>query len=191
LARAAGCSVEIAFEVAEALRDLRDVDVVVANAAPAQEDPPDEGTLAAAAVALERHIARGGGALGLHVGVSTLTGLDQWRAIMGGYWLKGVSMHPPLGPSHVVTRREQHAFTEGMGEFDLVDERYTHMQLESMIETAVFHELDGQRHPIVWSRTIGAARAVADCLGHSVESFESDEHRLILIRAFEWLAGSH
>lgn len=190
LAKRAGCSVEITFDVAEALSDLEGVDVIVANAARAQDDPPDEATLAAAAAGLDAHVALGGGALGLHVGVSTLTGLDQWREVMGGYWLKGVSMHPPLGLSHVVACGEQHCLTEGIGEFDLVDERYTHMQVAPELEIAAFHELEGQRHPLVWSRNIGPARVVADCLGHSVESFESEEHRLILQRAFSWLAES-
>lgn len=191
IANACGYATEITFDVAEAMADLDGVDVLIANAARAQDEAPSEDALSRAATSLKRFVERGGGALGLHVGVSTLTDLDQWHAIMGGSWVRGVSMHPPLGPSRVWTRGDAHVLTSGLSTFELIDERYTHMQVEPDIDAALFHEIDGKQHPLVWTRDSGNARAVADCLGHGVESFESVEHRQVLTRALRWLARDH
>jgi type 1 glutamine amidotransferase len=96
--------------------------------------------------------------------------------------------HPPLGLARVTRLADPR--TGPAGSFELVDERYSDLALEDGLTVVAEHEHEGRTHPLVWTRTEGTARIVADALGHGPESFESGEHRELLTRLAHWALGN-
>lgn len=172
-----GWSVERADDPARRIAaGLDGVDVLLTNA-PAPEEAPAADLLEAADQALAAFLARGGGAVGLHIGVTALAGLDRWNRLTGARWVQGVSGHPPLGPCTV----------DGPdGPVELVDERYTDLALEGEREVRMSYSADGRVHPLLWRREAEGARVLADCLGHDPRSFDSSGHVDELAAGLRW-----
>jgi len=183
---AAGHRVEISTAVAERLADPGDVDLLVINA-PQPNDPLPPADLAAAENGLGGYLDRGGAVLAVHVGVTTLLGVPRWSSIIGARWVPEQSGHPPLGLAQVARLADPR--TGPAGRFELVDERYSDLALGDGLTVVAEHEHDGRTHPLVWTRTEGTARIVADALGHGPESFDSPEHRDLLTRLVQWALG--
>ena len=57
------------------------------------------------------------------------------------------------------------------------------------LECLAEHDEGGVAHPLVWARELGPSRVIVDLLGHDTASYDSPEHRELLRRAIEWLAG--
>jgi uncharacterized protein len=186
LAGSLGHDVEIAEELEERLVDLRGVDLVIANAAAGPVTAAHDAALAG----MRAFLARGGGVLAIHVGASTLVDMPDWEQVTGMHWVQGVSMHPPLGPAHVLVHPERHAIAATLHDFDLVDECYCQLRLAPDIVPFVSHDHEGTNEPLAWARRYGNARVVTDALGHGVESFDSPEHVELLLRSFQWLTGT-
>lgn len=186
IARRLGWTVDLREDVEDASLDLNGVDVLIVNAA----DGPIGGAREAAHCSVERFLERGGSVFALHVGAATLLGWPGWESVTGMAWVNGTSMHPPLGPSQLLVPAGAVDLTDGIGDFELIDERYTALRLGTGLDAFVFHELDGERHPVVWRRRHGSSRIVVDTLGHDVRSFESAEHCLLVGRCLTWLAQS-
>jgi type 1 glutamine amidotransferase len=186
IAESLGHTVEIVEELEERLVDLGGVDVVVVNAA----DGPVTDSHDVAVAGIHAFLARGGGILAIHVGASTLIGMPEWEGVTGMRWVAGVSMHPPLGPSHVLVHPELHAIVAPLHDFDLIDERYCHLRLAPDLVPFVSHEHEGTNQPLVWARSYGKARIVANALGHGLDSYDSREHHELILRSFQWLTGT-
>jgi hypothetical protein len=186
IAESLGHTVEIAEELEERLVDLSGVDIVVVNAA----DGPVTDAHAAAIAGMHAFLDRGGGVLAVHVGGSNLVGMPDWEAATGMKWVNEVSMHPALGPSHVLVHPERHAIAAPLHDFDLIDERYCHLRLAPDVFPFVSHEHEGTNEPLVWARSFGKARIVVDALGHGVESYDSSEHHELIQRSLLWLTGT-
>jgi type 1 glutamine amidotransferase len=178
-----GFGVEVSEDLPYRLRDLDDVDLLVVNAA----GGPSGEVRADVQLALDRYLDRGGGLLALHVGVGTLLDLPGWAEISGAAWVPGRSTHPPLGPCTVDVRPDAHPISAATASFEVVDERYTDLDLREGSIVIATHEHEGVVHPLVWSRTVRASRVVADALGHGVESYDSAGHRSLLRAAAAWL----
>jgi uncharacterized protein len=182
--RAIGHDVEISDHVARRLADLRDVDVIVVNAAAGPVT--DAG---AARAGLLAALARGLGVLAVHVGACTLLRLPEWESVTGAAWVPGQSMHPKSGPTHVITHQDRHTIVAPICDFDLVDERYTYLRLTPDLVPLASHQYEGRLHPLVWAREHGQARVVVDALGHDLASYDSAEHCRLIARAAGWLTA--
>ena len=194
VARDAGLSVELSTDPVRRLADLTDVDVLVVNAPnPAMQgsadavegEPPSAAELAAAEAGLDALLQRRVGVLGVHVGATALLGFAAWPTVLGARWVPGVTWHPPLGPT--VLRGAADPRVPGP-RIEVVDERYTDLELAGDITTLVDHEQDGRTHALVWAREVGPVRVVGDALGHDPRSFDSAQHRELLARCLRWLA---
>jgi type 1 glutamine amidotransferase len=183
--RNVGHAVQICDQVAVAVADLSDADLIVVNAA---GGPPADTTAAQAglAAALERGI----GVLAVHVGACTLLALPDWEPVTGASWIAGQSMHPPTGPSHIITYPGRHVIAGPVTSFSMVDERYAWLRTAPDIVPLAAHEHAGQLHPLIWARQVGASRVVTDLLGHDTRSYDSAEHRELVARAARWVTGA-
>jgi uncharacterized protein len=192
VAEEAGFDVELSSDLAGRAADLTGVDVLVVNT-PIAEEADDRSPAAAAepevavaaAAALERFLARPTGVLGVHSGITGLLGLPTWHALMGARWVRGVTGHPPIGPC---TLRGLDDPRVPARRIDLVDERYSDLVFGATVQPLVEHDHDGRTHPLVWAREVGAARVIADALGHDERSYDSELHRELLTRCLRWLA---
>jgi type 1 glutamine amidotransferase len=112
---------------------------------------------------------------------------DGWEEITGGYWERGVTMHPPLGKTRVRVAPDRHPIVAGLTDFTLEDERYTFLRVAPDVEPLAWHEHEGAEHPLLWARTVRDARVVYDALGHDARSYDSAARRELLARSAAWL----
>lgn len=181
LLRTLGHEVEISEFVADSLADLKGWDLIAVNAAagpPADTSAAQAGLLAA--------LDRGLGVLAVHVGVTTLLRLPFWESVTSGAWAPG-SMHPKIGPCRILTYPGRHPISDQVPDFDTTDERYSYLRTAPDIVPLAAHEHAGQLHPLLWARTRGPSRIVADALGHDERSYDSPAHCELLTRAAQWL----
>jgi type 1 glutamine amidotransferase len=180
---AGGCGVEITENLPGRLSDLDGVDLLVVNAAAGPSGSGRTGV----EHALESFLARGGGIFAVHVGVCSLLDLPGWPEMSGAAWIPGRTMHPPLGSCWIDVRQAGHPVSARLSSFEVVDERYSHLDLRPGSHVLASHVYDGMEHPLVWAREIGRGRVVADALGHGPESYDSTGHRALIAAAIGWL----
>jgi len=193
LVRAEGLSVEVSGDVDErmaALRSTDDPDLLVLNIgdpalagdeAPEAERRGREGLLA--------HLGRGRPLLASHVSSTSLRGIPEWEAILGGVWVRGTSFHPDYDRARIHVHRERHGIVSGLPDFEVEDERYTDLRVAPDVVPLAGHLHEGREHPLLWARAYGPARVVYDALGHDAASYASATHREILARSVRWLLG--
>ena len=188
LLRNTGLTVDITTEVEAALADPEGARLLVVNIGNPDEPRPPE-AMDQAAVGLERHLADGGGLLGIHSSSTSLTGMREWPEILGGRWIRGRSMHPPRDHCVISITGADHPVTAGLDDFPIVDERYSHLETQPDVTVLYEHRFHGLTHPLVWARTAGRGRVVYDALGHEVRSYDAPGHLALLARSVEWLTA--
>ncbi len=166
-------------------RALRAADLLVVNAT---SDP--EGPAPASAPIVDPIIEAwqsGTPVLAVHSSALAFPDDPRWRDLVGGSWRPGVTFHPPIGPALVEPGEGHPQVVER--DFVLYDERYSALAVDDGLEILAWHTEEGIRHPLVWSRPTAppAGRSLYSALGHGTESYDSPDHRRLLIRAAEWL----
>jgi uncharacterized protein len=181
LLAALGHDVEVNDLVADRVADLGDCDLVVVNAA----SGPEADTSAAQA-GLTAALDRGVGVLAIHVGACGLLGLPSWEQVTGAAWIEG-SMHPKVGPCRILTYPDRHPISAPVADFDMIDERYTHLRIAPDIVPLAAHQHEDGLYPLLWARESGRSRIVTDALGHDERSYDSPEHCELITRSAQWL----
>ncbi|GIF45954.1 hypothetical protein DFJ67_5387 [Asanoa ferruginea] len=168
---------------------LDGAELFVVNATAYRVEPvPGDATFVAA---VQAFLARGGGLLAMHSATVAFPGSPAWRAILGAVWEHGRTFHPPLGPSKVHRTAVAHPVADGLGDFEVVDERYTDLDVVVGVTPLFTHEEAGTSHPVVWAREVGGGRLVYDALGHDTRSYAEPAHAALLRRAATWLRGAN
>ena len=132
--------------------------------------------------ALEQHLARGGGLLGLHTASLCFDTWQEWRDVLGAAWRWGVSFHPPLGPLTVQPDASPHVITDALRSFSLTDEIYHNLDAAADAQPLLW----GGGQPLAWARE-ATGRVVYDALGHDRQSIEQPDHARFLRRAALWV----
>ena len=127
--------------------------------------------------------------LALHQAANTFADAPGGSELIGGRWVEGSSMHPPIGPARFAPLRgDEHPVTAGLEPVEAFDERYCRLQPEPDARILLTTEHDGVRHPVGWQAG-GPGRVLYDGLGHDVRSYESASRRDLLRREVTWLLG--
>jgi hypothetical protein len=179
-----------AFKPRGVAADVPGADLVVVNAGEGEFHASSDGPAAAwveAFEALRDYRARRGPVLALHSAAMTLKGLDEWPTWVGGRWIRGRSMHPPIGEAAVQVTDGNHPISTGLAPFTVFDERYSHLERSPSARVLLHHDHEGERHPLVWALEQDGARSVYDALGHDVRSYASPERIDLLQREVRWL----
>lgn len=196
----AGFEVLIPVEVDDALAALAAADddalpsLLAVNVGLPRDGAPSPGTSAAAA-GLTRWLASERPLLVSHSSSTSFLDLPAWEDGLGGRWIRGVSMHPEYGPASVSILPGSGPAVAGIPDFELLDERYTHLRTAPRITVHATHHHDGLDHPVLWSLERHGTgngrrgRTFYDALGHDGASYESPEHRNILLQAISWLTS--
>ena len=181
-----GYTVDVTERVEDALAGPHDTKLLVVNIGnPADPRPQDR--MDAAAGGLARHLAGGGGLLGVHSSSTSLTGMRQWPEILGGRWVRGTSMHPPLGECIVSVTAAKHPITQGLSDFAVVDERYSYLEVRPGVRVHCEHYFEDTVHPLVWTHEYGGGRVVYDGLGHDLGSYDAPGLVQLVERSLRWL----
>jgi type 1 glutamine amidotransferase len=177
--------VAVVTSISDLQSSLDDADLLVVNAsANRSAQVPEDADFGRV---LDAYLARGGNLLALHSATIAFPGLPIWRSAIGATWDYDKTFHPPIGRDLIRHSGVDHPITNGLGDFEIYDERFTDLDLvETGIEPLYVHEQGGP-HPLIWARTTGDSRVVYDALGHDVRSYESPEHVELLGRVVSWL----
>ncbi len=177
-----------------ALDDLAGVDLLVVNAGTAWPGfreasiGPDDAAWAPFHARLDSWARSGGRILALHQSANTFDDAPAWEEILGGRWVAGTSMHPPIGEAKATIAAGAHPITAGLGAVEAFDERYCFLRVaESSRVLGWVPDDDGERHPVLWVTEAHGGRTVYDGLGHDVRSYDSPSHAELLLRAATWL----
>lgn len=154
-----------------------------ADAVPAVPGDPQDRWRAA----VLEHALAGGPVLAVHAATNTFYDDAAWPAAIGGRWVPGTSMHPPGGPATIQVRGG-HPITDGLpAELEIVDERYSFLEVSEVIVPLLTHVHDAVVRPIAWAFTgPGGGRAVVNTLGHDVAAY-GDARADLLRREVDWL----
>jgi type 1 glutamine amidotransferase len=181
----------------DALDDLADVDLLVVNAGmgwPGFREAglgTDDAEWAPFHARLESWARSGGRILAVHQSANTFGDAPAWDTVLGGRWVPGESMHPPIGEATATLAAGAHAITEGLGQVDAFDERYCFLRVGSSSQVLGWVPDDeGNQHPVVWVTEAHGGRTVYSGLGHDVRSYDSPSHTELLLRAATWLLSS-
>ena len=115
--------------------------------------------------------------------------MPRWPEILGGHWVRGTTMHPPLDEARIRLRPGPHPVAGDAVEIAVLDERYSYLDVRDDVEVLGEHTYEGSRHPMIWAREQGPGRIVYDGLGHDARSYDSPGHLALLGRAVTWLTG--
>lgn len=144
---------------------------------------------AAARAALVEHLRGGGGVLGMHTAAICFDDWPEWGETLGGWWVWGLSNHPPLGPPVRVRAKAAHPLVDGIDDFTIIDEVYGDLARcpdVTGLLAAAQPGGPGAAQPLLWAREHGGGRVVYDALGHHPASYDIPQHREILRRAIGW-----
>ncbi len=143
-------------------------------------EPATEGLVAA--------LQRGLPTLLVHSTLTSFPDWPRWREIAGGAWIQGTTYHPDYGPG-VALADPGHPLTAGLDELPISDERYTRLWVDDTSTVFLWHEEDGQRHPLGWTRRWGSSSIVVDALGHDAGAYRAAGRITLLQRELDWLQG--
>ncbi|GAA1955154.1 ThuA domain-containing protein [Agromyces allii] len=178
--------VTLTTDVTQALANLHagDWDLVVLNFGSAGVALPTD---TACVDGILRFSEAGGAILACHVVATAFPGDERWEQILGGRWVRGTSMHPPRGTADISVLPVDHPVTHGHDDFVLVDERYSYLKVSPEVEILATHDHDGLVHPLIWAHSRPSSRVIYDGLGHDAASYDSEEHRALVLSAADWL----
>ncbi|GAA1289258.1 hypothetical protein GCM10009609_65640 [Pseudonocardia aurantiaca] len=195
LARAverAGLRAEVRGTSPHALEEVApDVALLIVTAGRGRRDPDVDGDDADWAPFHERLtalIAAGTPVLALHQAANTFADNPEWATLLGGRWVPGTSMHPPIGPAVFDIADRDHPVTGGLTRIEVFDERYCHLALAPGSRVLPTARHDGVDHPVAWVAA-GPQRVIYDGTGHDVRAYASPDRDLLLQRELRWLTS--
>lgn len=170
------------------LAGLADAALIVVNAAGEFDPEVDSTDVIDALLAANRS---GVPLLAVHSSTTAFSDDPRWADLVGGRWVLDRSWHPPHGRTTVTNSADAPFGTPGSA-FEVLDERYTELELRPGNAVVATHSEGGVAHPLVWTRDSGGGcgRAAYSALGHDIRSFTSPGHRALLAEAADWLLAS-
>ena len=174
----------------DGLDDLDSVDLLVVNSGTGRRDAEFDGSdddWLAFHDRLAGWARAGGAVLGLHQAANTFYDAPGWEAVLGGRWVVGESMHPPIGPARFELV-QGHPVTDGLDAVEAFDERYCRLRVAPGARVlGTTPDDDGTVQPVLWVNEAHGGRSVYSALGHDVRSFAAEAHQELLRRSASWL----
>lgn len=174
----------------DGLDDLDSVDLLVVNSGTGRRDAEFDGSdddWLAFHDRLAGWARAGGAVLGLHQAANTFYDAPGWEAVLGGRWVAGESMHPPIGPARFELV-QGHPVTDGLDAVEAFDERYCRLRVAPGARVlGTTPDDDGTVQPVLWVNEAHGGRSVYSGLGHDVRSFAAEAHQELLRRSGSWL----
>jgi type 1 glutamine amidotransferase len=188
-----GLDVNVVGSWPRELADLTGTDLLVVNAGVGLPHGSTEGQSSDDAwqrgwAGLSAYLETGRPLLAVHQAANTLHEVPAYLDRLGGRWVAGTSMHPPIGTATVSFSTASHPVNaKPSTSFEVWDERYTYLDVTGDVTVLATHLHEGAEHPLVWAHEPPSGRAVYDALGHGRESFDSSDRRELLRREARWL----
>ena len=153
----AGHEVEVSDRVEQRLSELApgSIDVLITDIGNAAADnvevpawdEPDPERYATAMQNLVAYRDSGGALVGVHVSSTAWPDEPEWANFLGGRWVRGTTMHPPLGPASIEVIDRDHPVTSGVASFETEDEKYTYLHVHEGVRVLAQHTYEGEPQP--------------------------------------------
>lgn len=165
------------------------------------EDP--EGLSEASKNAITNYLAQGGGLMVLHFSSGAFhhslpnaaeSDWPEYRNIVHKVWDAGAgSEHDDYGKMDVLIENTDHYITAEAKNFSSEDELYFNLVSEAELPClfSATSVKSGKKEALAWAYTYKKARVFQSLLGHSAESYASEEYREILRRSAQWISGNN
>lgn len=167
-----------------------DYNLVVVNGGWGRVDPDFDGTHEDWLPTHEefyRFAKSGGAILVYHQGINSFTDSPYWEEVVGGNWVRGTTYHPKISDAHFEVLTDAHPITEGLGDIEIYDERYTKLTVGPHVIPLVRHRELDRDWTVVWVHEHGGVRVVYDALGHQVAAIDHPQRQELLRREIAWL----
>jgi type 1 glutamine amidotransferase len=138
---------------------------------------------------MTRFIGGGKGFVCIHISGCAPEEWPEYHDVTGGGWIMGTSTHPPYGQFTVNVVDRDHPVAADITDFVTNDELYTKLGWREGNEVFMTADLDGEPHPISWTRKYGKGRVFATTLGHDGLSFRTPQFQRLVLNGVDWAAG--
>ncbi|MFC5470625.1 ThuA domain-containing protein [Cohnella suwonensis] len=134
--------------------------------------------------ALLSFVAKGGGFLGIHTGIS-LQRNQELASMIGGRF----THHPDYATLPVNIIEPNHRIMDRVEPFVVTDEPYR-FDFDPYIRTTILaeYEHEGQKWPAAWTHEFGLGRIVYLMPGHDLSAFKVEAYRKLILNAGLWAA---
>lgn len=134
--------------------------------------------------ALLSFVARGGGFLAIHNGIS-LQRNQELAAMIGAKF----ASHPEFTSLPIRIREPNHRIMDRVESFTVDDEPYR-FDFNPHIQTTILaeYEHEGEKWPAAWTHEFGLGRIVYLMPGHQLSSFRVESYRKLILNAGMWAA---
>ena len=169
--------------------DLASTDLLVVNAANGVScaDDADDVAWTEGFATLNAVREAGVSLLAFHLSAAAFKEWPEWRRWLGGEWVVGTSMHPPISSASVTIATADHPVVAGLTGIDVFDEMYSYLEVEPGNTVLATHTYQDIVQPVAWARDVGPGRVVFDALGHDLRSYDSADHIQFIQQAARWL----
>ncbi len=140
-------------------------------------------------VGMTQFIGGGKGFVCIHISGALPDAWPEYHDVTGGGWVFGQSTHPPYGQFRVNVADPAHPCADGIEDFTTNDELYTQIDWRGGNHVFLTAELDGESHPMAWTRSYGNGRVFATTLGHNGLSFETPQFQRLILNGLGWANG--
>jgi len=142
-------------------------------------------------------VRKGGGVVLLHFACGAFEEFkEEFESLVGRVWFgmqppPGRHQHDPHGRFTVNLARTEHAITEGMDDFETVDELYTCLEGAAPITplATATSKVDGKTYPLAFVLPSAQGRVFHCVLGHDVQAFTTPGAAELIRRGCAWAAG--
>lgn len=172
-----------------AFGELATADLLVVNAAngAACADDADDDAWSQAFTQMDAYRQSGKPLLAFHLSAAAFKENPGWRSWLGGEWVVGTSMHPPISAATVHVNVGAHPVVGNLREIEVFDEMYSYLELEPGNVVLATHRYEEIDHPLAWAREVDGRRVVYNGLGHDIRSYDSEDHIAFIQNAAGWL----
>ncbi|MGQ9604953.1 MAG: ThuA domain-containing protein [Thermogutta sp.] len=141
---------------------------------------------------LERFVRKGGGLVLVHFACGAFQEFKgDFEKLVGRVWDPALRGHDPHGSFRVIITDPRHPVTEGLSDFDTVDELYTCLSGETPIHVLAdaVSRVDGRVYPMAFTLQVGKGRVFHCVLGHDVPALSNSSVQELYRRGCLWSAG--
>ena len=141
-------------------------------------------------VGLTRFVGSGKGFVCIHISGCRPECWPEYHDVTGGGWITGSSTDRPYGEFQVNVSKVDHPCADGLSGFATHDELYMKLGWKPGNEVFLTAELDGEVHPLAWTRSYGNGRVFNTTLGHDGLSFQTPEFQRLVLNGVAWATGA-
>jgi uncharacterized protein len=125
-----------------------------------------------------------------HLASASFKEWDEFRKMIGRYWVMGKSGHGPRAPFKVDIKTQDNPITKGAQNFQVDDELYAKLLGDVPINVLATADSDWskQTEPLVFTLEYGQGRVFHEAFGHDGKAIKTEGVARLIQRGCEWAA---